>query len=543
MPKSFHVYLLRFRYLWCIFALFAQLFLQQIFFSYTGSDRNLQLLAAKNLYESSSLSLSQADTSDLSQKTYRALIEWPPAYSVGIIPIYALVKNWMYSERIMGIIALILIFLSMHLIWQLIAPKALYSYMGFFFFWGISFTPFHYTGTSDEWALACLLMGAYLFVRADKSKLIALGLAFFLISMSVCFRYAYLPVLWMFVLIILYRDWKDSQYFSPSFVISLLICAFFTIAIFFFQSPATAGGRALMQGPERLYIENWKLWDAFPLKALAYVSITGIIHTFEVSAGTIIGLRIGFIIISGLVSVVCASYLLPYLREFAMRKNLSARHWGAALWVGVLLSTVGLLAALSLLHPVEIHDGSFRWTYVMETRYYVAVLIGIQMVLWLIPFKLSLKKHIRYVAICLLLGGGIFSTFHTGFRYYQLFVLKHAKETLASAANQKMAWIADYVSKEVSEGNHVLFIHGHSIQTSDEGSVAALAGANQLIFSDLKDELITSVKLEVLISLTDQEWEIWRKRSLGKAISRRACMLFQTVAGDVYGFRFEKEKN
>lgn len=537
------IQLKRLKSLCFLLAFGSQICLQQTFFSYTGNDRNKQLLAAQQLLEGHGLSLFYANKDDLSKRVYEPLVDWPPGYSLGVIPTYWLTQDWMLSARIIASLGLCLIFLSIHLLWKLLLPNAHKAYIAFFLFWVISFTPFHYTSTSDELALGFFLLGIWGLVRgltlytlrnSNVAQYLFIIASFVLLALSASIRYAYLPLMWIFPALLLYRCWQKSPINQWAIWLGLIICIITSFVLLGAKSPGTAGGEAIFQLPEKLYIENWQYWDAFPLKAFAYMSISGLLNKIALASIWEIGLKIAFFIASISILLIGCYLILPFVRIFFQKKyrNLEPKTWGAVIVGSIGMMMLLMLGLLSLFQPPEMHDKVNIWTYVMETRYYAFLLIVIQMFVWwgVCEGKMKINKWVYIGLIVGAIGGSFYSLAHSSFRYYQRYVIGSPKETVYDVPSQRMKWIQSHIETKISEGKVCLFVYGDFIQDQDEASIAGLAGANIISFEALDRAFNTSKDLYVLTNVDD---EMWRQNLVLKSLGElNLICVYRDEAGE-----------
>ncbi|RMG25692.1 MAG: hypothetical protein D6730_10505, partial [Bacteroidetes bacterium] len=509
----------------CFFvALAAQLLLHHTFFSYAGSDRNTQLLAASQLLQGHGLSTVHADPQDLSRRVYKGVRAWPPGYSLAVLPFYLLSGDWLLADKLLGMLVLGLIFWGLHLHWRLLAPQAAGAYRAFFLFLAISFTPFYYTGSSDELALACWLFGMYFLLRTQLGSGRAMpALALLLLSLAALMRYAYLPLMWMCLLLWLWHA-RRSQQLSlwPAATAAGLALGVTALLLLLLLPGAEAveTGRAILQWPGQVYLSNWWKWDAFPLKAFAYFSAEGLLHKLPQLARWEWALHAVVLLTSAFVLLACLAALRACMQLPSPRRPV--HQLAALLFGGSLLGVLALLGGLSLLHPPELHDGQRLWTYVMETRYYAPLLPGLLMLGWLVPAQPALPLWLRRGMMGFLLVACLYALLHSSTRYYQRYVLQDTRETVEAPVSDKMKWIMQYVRNARQQGRLLVFVHGHYIQERDEGSLAALAGAATIAYDELPPVLHSSTEVELLFSLRDTEWESWRRQPPGRQVGATA---------------------
>ncbi|MCB0854971.1 MAG: hypothetical protein KDD63_22270, partial [Bacteroidetes bacterium] len=260
--------------------LILQLFHTHTYFTYQGSDRNLQILAAINLLEGNGYSVQEALVDDLSQTVFSPLKGWPPGYSLLIIPFYLLTKDIFLSAEIIAWLGIFLCFSGAHFLLQLLNPHIhRWVYPSLFLFWGISFTPFHFTAAADEWALGCFLWGTFfwlkLWLHHDKKWLLTILLGTLFFWMAGLIRYAYYPFLLVPVGIggLVYWMNRDGKTWLTSSIFSVVAL----VSLWMISTPMVGTVNALsdVYANQKVYWENLAWMDAFPVKSFFYLSVEG----------------------------------------------------------------------------------------------------------------------------------------------------------------------------------------------------------------------------------------------------------------------------
>lgn len=526
-----------------LLALSAQLFLYHTYFSYQGSDRNQQLWATSEWLQGRGLSVHEAAGSDLSQKTYRPLQGWPPGYSVLIAPIYLMCTDWWLSERILGSLAILLVFSAMWAWWRFL-PLPRLAELGFWGLWLVSFTPFHYTGTSDELALGFALWGMWGVVRGINGLPWAFFFGLACLLASSWMRYAYLPLSWMLPLFLGMAWWLHRQdtkvrpfFLSMTPLISLAGCGLSTLVLLQYAPLTNREGEAVIQLAGRWYPENWLMMDAFPLKAFVYLSVEGLLNKLSSLSRLEPLLRVLVALPAFGIGLLCVRTLWPCWMDFCSKTRLK---WprlthGVGLFTLLAFAQAGMLLLLSLIHPPEVLDGSRSWTYAMETRYYALVLVGIQAVVWVAWARPAHPRWRRLGAAVVLGLSLVYGSVHSGYRYLATYGLKRPHETTHRPEEQLMKWMYDYLAQSDST---VILLHGNSIYARDLGSVAGLAGASQLSFASATAPS-TSQPLPILLYHARGEQAISPLPPLAVEILEQGQRLFENEAGSIYFMNLE----
>ncbi len=269
-----------------------------------------------------------------------------------------------------------------------------------FLLWGtMTLTPWRYLGGSDLAALACLLPALSFAHRSTTERgwkpltgmMILALLAFFM-------RYAYLPFCLALPAWVAWVRFQKPQ--KSGFVLPLItsLVAMLVLATWIFWEKANGSGTYLYETERTFYPEHLLMIDPFPLKSIVYF---GVPHLLAASKLLHVGWQLlhqaGWLIVG----------VMVFFAGKIAWKQRSAIAPEIKTWLGLWVLTGGIigamLVALSITHAPQDWNWVGFWTFVMETRYYAPILVGIQ-VLIAIGLIHLLKSPIRTLGLTLWVG-------------------------------------------------------------------------------------------------------------------------------------------
>lgn len=461
-----------FRQLIWLLALLSQLWQTDHFFTYSGPDRNLQMLATQSHLESGDWCIPQ-QTEDGSN--CKALTGWPPAFGVLIAGFYQITGDWFLAIRWFNGMGVLLVFVAMHfLLIMLDRWLSPWVYPLLFIFWGISFSPFYYTFGIEEWALASFLSASISSVFLWQSEKWHWGWWILLassIGLGFSMRYAYAPLGILLLMPIVMGRLKQRQWRLQAALSSLGLMAI-GMGSFMLLAPTTSEGASwyeLLQS-QQLYLENLLHFDAFPLKAWAFFSLDGLVNKF----GTI---HSGLLILAKAGMLSASLILLFYL--WRLFRNSSARSpfgYLQANWWALIFCMVFFLTVLSVLVPPEMHDNQWYWTWVKETRYYAPLLLIVQVLTLQWGTERSAQQQKKWPPI--LAKGFLLIAFSYGGLHTTYRLISHPERgTRWTSEEQNIFKTFTQVQNATQQGQIVWWQEGQHIAAQDMASIAGLAGA------------------------------------------------------------------
>jgi len=338
-------------------------------------DEQAQLSAAYNFLANKGFTLSYNFPSQAENILYKNCEGFTPSYSFLAALLYPLTKNWLLSSFLLHSLGIALILGGIYGIIYFLNQKKIPHYtipLGLFL--AFSPSPFHYLGGNDLLTLGVYLMGtAFAFSLTQSKSWLNLFLALGLLSLSIWFRYAYLPFAYLPMLIpFIYPHSPAKKRLS---LLSLLIIP---LNIFSYQSifqlekiqQASFGQASTPQ-----YFHHLFHTDSFPLKALFYYSDSLLAGIQGISNSLFYLVFYGSIFASILI-----------LGFFVYRCIFHFSRESSNLLDALIVSTSGLIWAMlawfSITHAPHTWLGRDFWTFVMETRYYAPAMVLILIGIW-----------------------------------------------------------------------------------------------------------------------------------------------------------------
>lgn len=392
--------------------------LQLLYFFNIRSDRSFQLLATTNLLKGYGISLAEVNTADLSHIIYTPLINWPPAYSLIIAPLYVLSgHNYLIAALTLDILAAIVLILISRAILKLlhVSPYAISLYT---ITSGLFIYPFYFISSSDSIAVTVFIIAVYYnFQVLIKERASALQMIILAFSLLVCgaLKYLFIPMVFVPPFYLLIKGIVQRKYiFKKTAIIAfIIICAGLSI-LFIYQLNRSGSVAYVSSGRTGFFPQN--LLNVYPFIVAAFINpatITTLFSTYY-HASPLFAIIQFFNIL--LFILVCYSLI----RIFIKRKLpwlVSQDFYVFSVLVS--LSLLLLLASLSLrISTTEELPGNW-WTFIQEPRYYGLPIVLIQLTAFILLSESATKlrrrwRYIFYVLFTFLLletlHGIVFST-------------------------------------------------------------------------------------------------------------------------------------
>lgn len=497
-------------------ALSSQLFHVHTFFTYSGSDRNQQILAAINWLKGNGMSVPTASFSDISSVSMIPLQGWPPGYSVVIAGVYQLVGHvsegvfgWFLAAILLEYLGVILVFASVHFLLTLLREEISPAvYPLFFLFWIFSFTPFHFTTASEEIALGAFLLGIGAWIKVWGNKPFSvfwLLAAFAGFLLAGWFRYAYIPLIITGPVVGLLSVWKDTTGRKKTAFWTLGIAVIVMVGFWVILHPthSQSGNLRDMVTGGKFYPENLLKMSAFPLKSLFFMGIDALVQKLGIKLPmAVFTLRLIYVASTIGLMLFPLRMWRQHGKNFLQAKP-SVRPVStllSAMFLLTILIVPGTLMLLSLVNPVEIYEGK-TWTYVEETRYYAPLLVGVSLFLLVRLFDHDTSRMGRTALRFFLLSGLLFGVGHRTFRYYTRFVKNDIRETRYDPENQFILSICQYTEKRMANADMpVVFAVGKTFWEQDEAVVSGWTGVPMMPFDSLAGKPVNaSASVEILV--------------------------------------------
>lgn len=447
---------------WAV-ALLCQVGQRMLYWTWSGPDRNRQLVAAKMANEGHGLSEPTLDALT-GAIHYEPLVSWAPGYSrlAGILEF--IFNDWGAISQAISVLAILFVFAGLY--WLFYQLRSWFPWRGEVFLlllWACSFTPFQHFTDTDLLSLGAAIFASALLLRNQQYDWLAATAMLFI---AAWFRIAYVPFMlvppvWTWWKL---ASWKPSRTVYASFITSV-ICII-SYSLLFSPSHPVSGSVENMLSFGTFYPENLLNWDAFPVKSWVYISAEGIRNKFGALAS---------MMVSGVFIVFSIAFFYRLGKGWLDKHSGEGAHPLSSLLILVLSLTCMLLGWLSLRTPAELHDGVRMWTYVQETRYYGWTLILIE--IWTIALlfrQIPQEFTRRIIRISLLLALG-FGMIHGLYRHSAALLFPQHIGTRLAESEQRLFSIMDQVSERLPDGPTYL-IPGEDIFSRDQVSLGILAG-------------------------------------------------------------------
>lgn len=371
-----------------ILAFAVKISMQIAFFDIDG-DKAVQLWAAKNLSEGHGLTLSYVTLNDFSTVRFVPLIGWPPGYSVMISPLLWLFNgDYKLAALIFDIIS---ICLFLYFLFRLLNYFSLLPWLKnlFILFSGFFFYPIGPSTCTDSISLSCMLAALYCYLLLAEKRLvspkwiIAAVLSAFL---SGFFRYNYVPVSLLFpCLFIIAGIFNKNKWWVRNGIYSGIFLFILISSLLLFQHFYT-GSIAFVNSRETgLFPDNFL--KMYPVVPASFIDIETCVSFFcNISNADFFKTVALVIYISAVFYFALVLYVFQWLLKNRMQitdRNDLYVYFAS----GISLAISGLLFWLSLRNSARISPFYNLWTYVQEYRYFVFIVIVLQLSVFIYLFN------------------------------------------------------------------------------------------------------------------------------------------------------------
>ncbi len=373
----------------------------EIYFPVVESDYGVLIEAAKNFLYGKGFTNSSVSLSDLGSVGYNNLTMWPVGYSILLVPVYLICENWFIACIFWQSLGALFLIYSMYKILKLFGVEKKMLAV-FLLFMAFTPTPFYYLGTTDILTADIFLWCTYIILKCSVKNIFKWK-HFLLVGVLSAFnctlRFASIPNLVIFPLFFLLIGFlrKEKRLYGGAFftlTLSLLL-----VLLFFSFFKINSARTNFMQNIYHFdfYFNHMKWFDSFPVKSFFYARPL----EFRIPAGhpgLIMLYRIGMHVVS-----VFFLFLLAYQFIFKERINNYFRsaipgkriisYYFLILLIAFII-VVGFISLQSLTVPPE--GNSFGpawmphlWTHVYSSRYFILLMILLQLAFFLMLSKLS----------------------------------------------------------------------------------------------------------------------------------------------------------
>jgi hypothetical protein len=349
----------------------------------TESDEMAQALMSKNFNEGQGFTINLADLNDLSQVQHVPFPGWPPGYSWMMSLLLRLCNNNPQLADYIIQCAFIVLFVVYLRKLLLLLQFPLWCISLFLLFQGFFIYTYHEYPT-DFASLTLMLAVTYYLVKittfSGNQRLNVAMLSFF-VTAAAFTRYQYIPVcLALLIALTVFGLLKRKPLWIRSGGIALGVFIVVTGSLLLYQHIYSGSAYYLSPAGKGFYPEN-----------LLYVAPFGWeiflqLHFYCTQLSLLFDNAYGFWMhLTSLLNYLLIVVLLMYYGRYLYQKRLQLQSTVEAYMVfgGIAaLGSVALLVLLSVTRSRHVGPPHFKWTYVMELRYYLYAILFAQIAIW-----------------------------------------------------------------------------------------------------------------------------------------------------------------
>jgi len=368
----------------------------QIYFFRIIGDKSSQLVAAKNLLAGHGLTINKVLLTDLSDEKFFPLVGWPPGYSLVLSPLLWLFNNDYETAALFFDIACVIPFFFY--LFRLLNYLSLQAWLRnlFILFAGFFFYPVGAETCTDFISLSCILAGVYYFLRLmndDKKSIWSIAAACISLSLAGIFRYNYIPVSLCFPVLLGIAGIanKNKQWIKYSFYTGIIL-SILMLSLLAFQFYHT-GSIAYLNSKETGFFPK-NLLQMYPIMPASFFDIQTGLTVFTKITGSNYTTNGNFLKYSSyilLLLLLTYSLYWIYNKKMILEKRTDSF---AYLGIGISAVTIILLFYLSVRNSSDLAPFFPFWTYVQEYRYFVFIIIFIQLATFV--FLLNRYKQLSF---------------------------------------------------------------------------------------------------------------------------------------------------
>lgn len=412
MKRLLHIFESKYATAFCIIFAIANRIIFATLYSTIGRDAQMQITFAKNLLAGKGLGVTKYFTADLNKPVFDTVQHFPPGFSFAIIPFIKLFNNDEYKAVLAFDIVTIFLFVFAARILAKAAglPSALQNIL--ILIVGCSQYAFIMSGSStDTIGLTFVLLGVAFLIKiithTGQLKLTTLflySLVFFLPSF---FRYMYLPVSFLFpVLIFLLGAYAKSKALRSIGLRSGLFVILLVFVMLFFTYTYSGNSVYVFDTNRGIFFNQLVHWYPYipasfinlDFVAQLVVRVSGISYTnafkiFEVLNTVLLSLLLMLLL----------RFLFP-LKKIQLTKPSVFILSGSAISLSILL----LLTYFSLTYEPQLY-GIYLWNYNYESRYFAFIYIFLPIMLLLCISAYT--SHIKKIFFKVIIFTGLFILF------------------------------------------------------------------------------------------------------------------------------------
>jgi hypothetical protein len=378
--------------------------LLQIFFFSMVDDKLIQLHAAKNLLAGHGITISHLSPGNQSSEIFSPLTGWPPGYSIMLAPLLWIFNNDYKTAALVFDIACVFpfFFYLVRIVNYLNMQKWLKNL--FILFAGFYFYPVNSGTSTDLFSFICVLAGFYylLLLMKDNNRpfrlVLLLSLFLFLAGF---FRYSYIPVAFCFPILLGIAGLtnKKRQWVKASCQ-TVIVLGILMSALLVFQYYYTGSAVYINTKETGFFPEN--LVKMYPVVPASFFDVEFSLSFFTRYAG---GNYMMYGKILGYLGYILFAFLLVYgirwiwNKKFLLKNDIDYFIFSGS---GISLAICALLFYLSVRNSANILTASAPWTYIQEFRYFIFIVVFIQLISFACLFN-RYRAHSRFwkiTAVC-----------------------------------------------------------------------------------------------------------------------------------------------
>lgn len=386
MKRLLQIFESKYATVFCIIFAIANRIIFATLYSTIGRDARMQITFAKNLLAGKGLGVTKYFTTDLNSPVFDTVQHFPPGFSLSIIPFIKLFNNDEYRAVLAFDILTIFLFVFAARILAKAAglPVALQNVLMLIV--GCSQYTFVMSGSStDTIGLTFLLLGvAFLIkiiVHAGQLKPTTLLLYSFVFFLPSFFRYMYLPVSFLFpVLIFLFATYAKSKALRCAGIRSGLYVMLLVFMMLFLTYTYSGNSVFVYDTGRGIFFNQLVHW--YPYIPASFINLDLVAQLIVRVSG--ISYTNAFKIFEVVNTVLLALVLMLLLRCWFPLKKMQLTNpavfilSGSAIAISILL----LLSYFSLTYEPQLY-GIYLWNYNYESRYFAFIYILLPIILLL----------------------------------------------------------------------------------------------------------------------------------------------------------------
>jgi hypothetical protein len=343
-----------------------------------GTDHEMMHTAVQSLLSGNGLGFHIASTTDLSVTTFRAMNEWPPLAAYMLSVVKAMTGSGYAADMILLGLGTFLLLVVLRALMQALQLKQEAQSLLWIII-GSNPEPFRNLGVTDLYGGLFLVWGVLLAIRllqqpaASNRQLLVASFFFFL---PAAFRYQYYPIIFIYPVFLIVAAKLGNQkvlYRQAWLSLSVVFFLLTTQVALLMQQSGT--GAYIAKDATGFYPENL-VW-AYPFLIKGFINTSYLENQLIAWAGTW-ALMLYHAVLLFVTLFICTKLLVYLCRKAWSVRHASVWHmqqvpaWSLLLLTVVAFSVVALLMVLSIRYDAQKQpDGSFGFTYVNESRYFL----------------------------------------------------------------------------------------------------------------------------------------------------------------------------